>query len=257
MADGVIAALAHVQPAEAEEALLDSIDAEHDAGWLDAGWATEALAAAFPETAAAMVDHWLKCARSYERVRALAALERLPAQLALPRLRLAASDPALAVRDGARRQWLRRFDTACPVGAESALGAELLERAAERPLRRASGGHAGAGERGAAGDGARAPDRSAGPGGARSSAPARGRRQRAGTRAGHAARVARRDAKRRSRPRSSSASGPSAYAACARSRRASPSPRASAGCGGWATWSSAGSSRASTRTRCARSRRGR
>lgn len=129
MADGVIAALAHVQPAEAEEALLDSIDAEHDAGWLDAGWATEALAAAFPETAAAMVDHWLKCARSYERVRALPALERLPAQLALPRLRLAASDPALAVRDGARRQWLRRFDTACPVGAESALGAELLERA--------------------------------------------------------------------------------------------------------------------------------
>ncbi len=129
MADGVIAALAHVQPAEAEETLLDLIDAEHEIGWLDAGWATEALAAAFPETAAAMVDHWLKCARSYERVRALAALERLPAQLALPRLRLAASDPALAVRDGARRQWLRRFDSACPVGAESALGAELLERA--------------------------------------------------------------------------------------------------------------------------------
>ncbi len=128
MADGVIAALAHVQPAEAEEALLDLIDAEHDAGWLDAGWATEALAAAFPETAAAMVDHWLKCARSYERVRALPALERLPARLAVPRLRLAATDPALAVRDGARRQWLRRFDCACPVGAESALGAELLDR---------------------------------------------------------------------------------------------------------------------------------
>ena len=128
MADGVIAALGSVQPAEAEEALLDLIDAEHDAGWLDAGWATEALAAAFPETAAAMVDHWLKCARSHERVRALAALERLPATLALPRLRLAASDPSLLVRDGARRQWLRRFDSACPVGAESALGVELLDR---------------------------------------------------------------------------------------------------------------------------------
>ncbi len=128
MAEGVISALVHVQPAEAEEALLDLIDAEHEVGWLDAGWATEALAAAFPETAAAMVDHWLKCARSHERVRALAALERLPAQLALPRLRLAASDPAFAVRDGARRQWLRRFDSACPVGAESALGAELLDQ---------------------------------------------------------------------------------------------------------------------------------
>jgi hypothetical protein len=128
MADGIIAALGQVQPAEAEEALLDIIDAEHDSGWLDVGWATEALAVAFPDTAAAMVDHWLKCARAHERVRALAALERLPAQLALPRLRLSASDPALPVRDGARRQWLRRFDSACPVGAESALGVELLDR---------------------------------------------------------------------------------------------------------------------------------
>ena len=126
MADAVVVALAHVQPAEAEEALLDLIDAEHDAVWLDAGWATEALAAAFPETAAAMVDHWLKCARSHERVRALAALERLPVELAEERLRRAASDPALAVREGARRQWLQRFERACPVGPEDVLGAELL-----------------------------------------------------------------------------------------------------------------------------------
>jgi hypothetical protein len=126
MADAVIASLAHVQPAEAEEALLDLIDAEHDAVWLEAGWATEALAAAFPDTAAAMVDHWLKCARSHERIRALAALERLPAELALPRLRLAASDPSLSVREGARRQWLDRFDRACPIGAADVLGHELL-----------------------------------------------------------------------------------------------------------------------------------
>src|ERR1019366_7636471 len=98
MADAVIASLAHVQPAEAEEALLDLIDAEHDAIWLDAGWATEALAAAFPETAAAMVDHWLKCARSHERVRALAALERLPLDLAEPRLRLPAPGAGAAPR---------------------------------------------------------------------------------------------------------------------------------------------------------------
>jgi hypothetical protein len=126
MADAVIASLAHVQPAEVEEALLDLIDAEHDAIWLDAGWATEALAAAFPETAAAMVDHWLKCARSHERVRALAALERLPADLAEPRLRLAATDPALSVREGARRQWLQRFEKVCPVGATDVLGYECL-----------------------------------------------------------------------------------------------------------------------------------
>jgi hypothetical protein len=126
MADAVIAALAHVQPAEAEEALLDLIDAEHDAMWLDAGWATEALAAAYPETAAAMVDHWLKCAKSHERVRALAALERLPSSIAESRLRLAAADPALAVREGARRQWLQRFERACPAGPGDVVGAECL-----------------------------------------------------------------------------------------------------------------------------------
>jgi hypothetical protein len=127
LAAAVISALAHVQPSEAEEALLDWIDADHDALWLDAGWATEALAVAFPETAAAMVDHWLKCARSYERMRALAALERLPDAMAEARLRLAASDPALAVRDGARRQWLQRFERVCPVGVEGILGSDLLE----------------------------------------------------------------------------------------------------------------------------------
>ncbi len=126
MADAILAALGHVQPAEAEEALLDLIDAEHDAVWLDAGWATEALSVAYPETAAAMVDHWLKCARSYERVRALAAIERLPVELAVPRLRLAAMDPALAVREGARRQWLHRFERALAAGPGDLLGAELL-----------------------------------------------------------------------------------------------------------------------------------
>jgi len=126
LADAVLAALAHVQPPEAEEALLDLIDAEHDAVWLDAGWATEALAVAFPDTAATMVDHWLKCARGYERTRALAALHRLPGDMAEPRLRLAATDPALVVRDGARRQWLERFERSCPVGAADVLGAELL-----------------------------------------------------------------------------------------------------------------------------------
>jgi len=126
LADAVVTALAHVRPEEVEETLLDLIDAEHDAMWLDAGWATEALAVAFPATAAVMVDHWLKCARAHERTRALAALARLPDDLAEPRLRLAASDPALAVRDSARRQWLDRFQRACPVGAADLLGASLL-----------------------------------------------------------------------------------------------------------------------------------
>jgi hypothetical protein len=126
LADSLLAALEHVQPAEAEEALLDLIDAEHDVIWLDAGWATEALAVAYPETAAAMVDHWLKCARSLDRARALPALERLPDALAEPRLRLASSDPSLIVRETARRQWLQRFERGCPVGSADILGGGLL-----------------------------------------------------------------------------------------------------------------------------------
>jgi hypothetical protein len=125
-AEAVILALEQVAPDEAAEALLDWIDAERDALWLDAGWATEALAVAFPETAAAMVDHWLKCARAYDRTKALAALERLPDDLATPRLRLAASDPAPSVREAARQQWLRRLGGVCPVDAGALVGAALL-----------------------------------------------------------------------------------------------------------------------------------
>ncbi len=129
LADAVVLALSQVRPPDAEEALLDLIDAEHETVWLDAAWATEALAVAFPSTATAMVDHWLKCARAYERARALAALQRLPDETAEPRLRLAASDPAYAVRDAARRQWLERFQRVCPVRVEDLPGAALLDAA--------------------------------------------------------------------------------------------------------------------------------
>ena len=122
---------------DAAEALLDWIDAEHDALWLDAGWATEALAVAFPETAAAMVDHWLKCARAHDRAKALGALERLPLQFARPGLLLAASDPVPSIRSRAREQWLRRFDGVCPADSQTLVGAKLLvEPPSERFLSR-------------------------------------------------------------------------------------------------------------------------
>jgi hypothetical protein len=126
-ADAVLAALEQVRPDDAGEALLDWIDAEHDALWLDAGWATEALAVGFPETGAVMADHWLKCARTGDRLKALAALERLPDHLAQPRLRLAATDPAASVREGARRQWLERYRQAFPSNVEGLVGGGLLK----------------------------------------------------------------------------------------------------------------------------------
>jgi hypothetical protein len=125
-ADAVLAALAHVHPDTAGEALLDWIDAEHDALWLDAGWATEALAVGFPDTGAVMADHWLRCAHAHDRMKALAALERLPNELAEPRLRLAASDPAASVREVARRQWLERYGQALTVPVEELVGGRLL-----------------------------------------------------------------------------------------------------------------------------------
>jgi hypothetical protein len=125
-AEAVITAMEHAPSDQAAELLLDWIDAGHESLWLDAGWATEALAVSHAETSAAMVDHWLKCARSYDRVKALAALERLPAPLAEPRLRLAASDPTATIREAARRQWSERFHTQCPVGVKELVGASLL-----------------------------------------------------------------------------------------------------------------------------------
>jgi hypothetical protein len=127
LADAVLVALAHIQPDAAGEALLDWIDAEHDALWLDAGWATEALAVGFPDTGAVMADHWLRCAHAHDRMKALAALERLPTELAEPRLRLAATDPAASVREVARRQWLERHGQALVVPVAELVGGTLLQ----------------------------------------------------------------------------------------------------------------------------------
>jgi hypothetical protein len=73
-----------------------------------------------------MIDHWLKCSRSFDRTKALAALERLAPQLVEPRLRLAASDPSVSVREAARKQWIDRHQQPCPVGPEALVGAPLL-----------------------------------------------------------------------------------------------------------------------------------
>jgi hypothetical protein len=126
-AEAVLAALHHVQPEAAGEALLDWIDAEQDTMWLDAGWATEALSVGFAETGAAMVDHWLKCARGYDRAKAIAALSRLPDALAEPRLRRAASDPATHVREAAGREWMERFGAPIVVPPGELVGGHLLQ----------------------------------------------------------------------------------------------------------------------------------
>ena len=124
---------------DAAEALLDWIDAEHDAVWMDAGWATEALSIALPEAGAAMVDHWLKCARAYDRTKSLSALDRLPDELARPRLRMATNDPApsvSAIPPGA--SGVDRFAEPRPSRRTwSSLGGLLCcsSGAAERPLR--------------------------------------------------------------------------------------------------------------------------
>jgi hypothetical protein len=86
----------------------------------------EALAVGFPDTGAVMADHWLRCAHAHDRMKALAALERLPNELAEPRLRLAASDPAASVREVARRQWLERYGQALNVPVEELVGGRLL-----------------------------------------------------------------------------------------------------------------------------------
>lgn len=128
MAEAIVEALRHVRPDEARDALLDVIDAErHRTLWLDEAWATEALAVGFPETAATMVDHWLACAHAYERRSAMAALRELPRELAEPRLRIAAADPAADVREAARDIWAERFGEALATDPSALVGAALLQ----------------------------------------------------------------------------------------------------------------------------------
>ena len=130
-ADAVLTALAQVQPDAAGEALLDWIDAEHDALWLDAGWATEALAVGFPDTGAVMADHWSRCAHAHDRMKALAALERLPTSwpsraCAWPRAirrRRCARSHAVSGSNATGRlsrcRWTSWWGVACSVGPAS------------------------------------------------------------------------------------------------------------------------------------------
>jgi hypothetical protein len=69
-----------------------------------------------------------------DRVRALGALTRLPDALAEPRLKLAAADPARAVRDSARSQWMQRFARACPVAVADLPAATLLVGPVSEPF---------------------------------------------------------------------------------------------------------------------------
>jgi hypothetical protein len=128
LADAILAALAVVQPAEGEDALLELEAAELSALiTLDCDWAREALAVGYPETAASLLEEKLRCTDAYQRMRALDAVARLREDHARRLLLLAATDAAPDVREQARATWFDRFGEACPLDELAGLATDLLE----------------------------------------------------------------------------------------------------------------------------------
>mgnify|MGYP000906737245 CR=1 FL=1 len=94
---------------------------------LDEGWALVTLAAAYPERSIPLVDAALRNARLWRRREAVEASERLPWELARPRLLQAASDGARRVAERAREAWRNLQHAPCPVAETDGLCLELLE----------------------------------------------------------------------------------------------------------------------------------
>ncbi|MGI5864699.1 MAG: hypothetical protein ACOX6T_21985 [Myxococcales bacterium] len=94
---------------------------------LDEEWALVTLAAAYPAQSLPLVDAALRSSRQWTRRYAVAAAERLPWELARPRLLTAACDGARAVAERAREAWRDLQHSPCPTAETDGLCLELLE----------------------------------------------------------------------------------------------------------------------------------
>lgn len=128
-AQALLRAVAALRPPGSDEVLLRMVRGEGvprllATGDFDRHWALRALAAAYPERALPHVDHFLG-AEAWGRYAAVRAAEKLPDELARPRLLRGAGDGAPFVAETARDLWLERFGSPCPVeplaGVETAL----------------------------------------------------------------------------------------------------------------------------------------
>jgi hypothetical protein len=123
-------AVVRLKPAKAIPPLVDILEGRCASRWrlgssLHDAWALGVLAAAFPEEALAHIDRRLCHAQRDRREIATDALERLPDELARPRLIMAAADGVPEIAERAQAIWLERYAELCPrepmAGVETAL----------------------------------------------------------------------------------------------------------------------------------------
>lgn len=142
-AQALLRAVAVSRPPGGDELLLrmvrgEGVPRQLASGDFDRHWALRVLAAAYPERALPHVDHFLG-ADSWARYAAVRAAEKLPDELARPRLLRGAGDGAPFVAESARDLWLERFGSPCPVEPLAGVETSLLtgppsERMASRLL---------------------------------------------------------------------------------------------------------------------------
>jgi hypothetical protein len=101
---------------------------------LDASWALDVLALAYPDRAEVLIDHHLTDSFTRARASAARAAGSLPPERARPRLLRAAGDGAPDVSEPAREHWIRLFGASCPEDELSPF-AHLLDAAPSDRLR--------------------------------------------------------------------------------------------------------------------------
>ncbi|MFT3772839.1 MAG: hypothetical protein QM820_46225 [Minicystis sp.] len=101
---------------------------------LGRAWALAALAAGWPERAAARIDESLTDSSALQRIAAVEAAALLPEALSRPRLLEAAALPDHAAAELAKDHWFRRFGEACPVEPLAGVPVELLDAPASEAL---------------------------------------------------------------------------------------------------------------------------
>ncbi len=116
--DLVKAAAARVRPsggARPLERIITYDCVEQGYRWsLDASWALEVLACAYPDRAEVLIDQRLTDPYTRTRAAAAGAAGSLPVESARPRLQRAATDGAPSVSEPAREHWMRLFGVSCP-----------------------------------------------------------------------------------------------------------------------------------------------
>lgn len=96
---------------------------------LDSGWALEALAAGYPDRALVRIDRNLISPDAIAIYDIVAAIGRLPEELAKPRLLVAAGHSNDMIVERAKKTWFERFGSECPAGPLAGVPVQLLNEA--------------------------------------------------------------------------------------------------------------------------------